>query len=125
MMKHLEIKISPAILEESYIHDNQDTASSPVHVQWSYYFTNFYFKTTVIIRLPILVPSTIFYALLNHCFKTTCNIRPHFHGPMSVLKIEGPMYMCTNKSIYLLDSKYFIDISTLRNFYKSENLRYM
>ncbi len=25
-------------------------------------------------------------------FKTACNIRPHFLGPMSGLKIEGPLY---------------------------------
>ncbi len=25
-------------------------------------------------------------------FKTTCNIRPHFFGPMGSLKIEGPLY---------------------------------
>ncbi len=25
-------------------------------------------------------------------FKTTCNIRPHFLGPMGGLKIEGPLY---------------------------------
>ncbi len=26
-------------------------------------------------------------------FKTTCNIRPHFLGPVGGLKIEGPLYM--------------------------------
>ncbi len=25
-------------------------------------------------------------------FKTTCNIRPHFPGPMGDLKMEGPLY---------------------------------
>ncbi len=25
-------------------------------------------------------------------FKTTCNIRPHFLGPMGGLNIEGPLY---------------------------------
>ncbi len=25
-------------------------------------------------------------------FKTTCNIRPHFLGPIGGLKIEGPLY---------------------------------
>ncbi len=30
--------------------------------------------------------------LLNLYFKTTCNIRPHFHGAMGGLKIEGPLY---------------------------------
>ncbi len=25
-------------------------------------------------------------------FKTTCNIRPHFLGPMGGLKLEGPLY---------------------------------
>ncbi len=24
-------------------------------------------------------------------FKTTCNIRPHFLGPMGGLKLEGPL----------------------------------
>ncbi len=28
-------------------------------------------------------------------FKTTCNIRPHFRGPMGGLKIEGSLYMYT------------------------------
>ncbi len=27
-------------------------------------------------------------------FKTTCNIRPYFFGPMGGLKIEGPLYLC-------------------------------
>ncbi len=26
-------------------------------------------------------------------FKTTCDIRPHFLGPMGGLKIEGPLYL--------------------------------
>ncbi len=26
-------------------------------------------------------------------FQTTCNIRPHFLGPMGGLEIEGPLYM--------------------------------
>ncbi len=26
-------------------------------------------------------------------FKTTCNIRPPFLGPMGGLKIEGPLYI--------------------------------
>ncbi len=25
-------------------------------------------------------------------FKTTCNIKPHFLGPIGGLKIEGPLY---------------------------------
>ncbi len=29
-------------------------------------------------------------------FKTTCNIRPHFLGPMGGLKIEGPLYTTGN-----------------------------
>ncbi len=33
-----------------------------------------------------------FCVLLNLYFKTTCNIRLHFHGPMDGLKIEGPVY---------------------------------
>ncbi len=28
--------------------------------------------------------------------KTTCNIRPHFLGPMGGLKIEGPLYSETS-----------------------------
>ncbi len=30
--------------------------------------------------------------LLNLYFKTTCNIRLHFHGPIGGLTIEGPLY---------------------------------
>ncbi len=53
-----------------------------------------------ILRLPWLFdykttnfgPKVQFRVLLNLYFKTTCNIRPHFHGPMGGLKIEGPLY---------------------------------
>ncbi len=30
--------------------------------------------------------------LNDRYFKTNCNIRPHFLGPMGGLKIEGPLY---------------------------------
>ncbi len=32
-------------------------------------------------------------------FKTTCNIRPHFLGPMGGLKIEGPLYIYGSEDV--------------------------
>ncbi len=63
-------------------------------------------------------------------FKTTCNIRPHFLGPMGGLKIEGPLYVCfcgciSSKptimfildSFFLEEEKLFIvPIAKTRNF---------
>ncbi len=44
------------------------------------------------LRPPNLVSKC--YSVLNDLyFKTTCNIRPHFLGPMGGLKIEGLRYM--------------------------------
>ncbi len=66
------------------------------YVQHSLYFTTLYFKAPFIIRLVDLVPKGNFFVLnmLNDLyFMTTFNIRPHFHGPMSGLKIEGPPYL--------------------------------
>ncbi len=37
-------------------------------------------------------PKVPFCVLSNLYFKTTCNTRPHFHGTMHGLKIEGPLY---------------------------------
>ena len=36
-------------------------------------------------------PKGQFYVLNDLYFKTTCNIRPRFLGPMGGLKIEGPL----------------------------------
>ncbi len=38
-----------------------------------------------------LSPKMAFCVLRNLCFKTTCNIRPHFHGPNDGLKLEGAL----------------------------------
>ncbi len=51
----------------------------------------FILRPPLIIRPLDLVPKGNF--LLNDLyFKTTCNIWPHFLGPMGDLKIEGPLY---------------------------------
>ncbi len=39
--------------------------------------------------------------LNNLYFKTTCNIRPHFLGPMGGLKIEAPLYTIGNLAMYV------------------------
>ncbi len=62
-------------------------------IPWVLYFITLYFKTALIIRSPIFCSKVQFCVLLNLYFKTTCNIRPHLHGPMSGIKIEGPLYM--------------------------------
>ena len=66
-----------------------------IHVQWSLCLTTLYFKTTLIIRPPIVAPKCNFEhnVLLNLYFKATCGIRRQFHGPMGGLKIEGPQNM--------------------------------
>ncbi len=46
----------------------------------------------LIIRPLDLVPKGHFSVLNVLYFKTTCNIRPHFLGPMGGLKIEGLLY---------------------------------
>ncbi len=33
-------------------------------------------------------------------FKTICNIRPHFLGPMGALKIEGLLYIGKHSQLY-------------------------
>ncbi len=50
-------------------------------------------RPPLIIRPLDLVPKGKFSVLNDLYFKTTCNIRPHFLGPMGGLKIEGPLYM--------------------------------
>ncbi len=51
-------------------------------------------RPPLIIRLLDLIPKGDI--LLNDLyFKTTCNIRPHFLGPMGGLRIEGPLYKQT------------------------------
>ncbi len=49
-------------------------------------------------------------------FKTTCNIRPHFLGPMGGLKIKGPLYNILYPSGLWLNGA----ICILNNFQKSE-----
>ena len=41
-------------------------------------------------------------------FKTTCNIRPHFIGPMGGLKIEGPLYLKSKPRVL-----YFVECHTV------------
>ena len=66
-----------------------------LQIQLSLYFTTLYFKTTLIIRTLIWSQLCV---LLNLHFKTTCSIRPHFHGRIGGLKIEGPLY-CDIKTL--------------------------
>ncbi len=52
----------------------------------------FILRPPLIIRPLNLVPKC--HSVLNDLyFKTTCNIRPHFLGPMGGLKIEGLLYV--------------------------------
>ncbi len=39
--------------------------------------------------------------LLNFYFKTTCNARPHLHGPIVGLKIEGPLHVIAETALFL------------------------
>ncbi len=67
-----------------HMHTNQ--YSSPSILQASI------LRPPLIVRLLDLVPKGNF--LLNDLyFKTTCNVRPYFLGPMGGLKIEGPLYI--------------------------------
>ncbi len=50
-------------------------------------------RPPLIIRPLDLVPKGKISVLNNLYFKTTCNIRPHFLGPIGGLKIEGPLYV--------------------------------
>ncbi len=72
-------------------------------------FTTLYLRPPLIIRPLEFGPKGQFSVLNDLCFKTTCNIRPHFLGPMSGLKIEEPLYiyrtpysgaMCNSNSLY-------------------------
>ncbi len=49
-------------------------------------------RPPLIIRPLDLVPKGQFSVLNYLYFKTTCNTRPHFLGPLGGLKIEGPLY---------------------------------
>ena len=62
--------------------------NNTVTVQWSLYFATLYFKTALIIRPSIFVTKCDFV----YYFKTTCSIRPHFHGPMRVCELDGSLY---------------------------------
>ena len=53
------------------------------------------FKTTLAYKTTQFGPK-VPLCVLNLYFKTTCNIRPHFLGPIGGLKIEGLLY-----SLYL------------------------
>ncbi len=63
-------------------------------------------------------------------FKTTCNIRPHFLGPMGGLKIYGPLYMemCTDQTMThtlsrpgsRLKSDWFTTFVFIRHSYENE-----
>ncbi len=48
-------------------------------------------RPPLIIRPFDLIPKVNFSVLNYLYFKTTCNIRPHFLGPMGGLKMEGPL----------------------------------
>ncbi len=54
------------------------------------YFTTLYFEITLNYKTTQFGPKVPFCVLNNLYFKTTCNIRAHFVGPMGGLKIEGP-----------------------------------
>ncbi len=62
-------------------------------------------RPPLIIRPLDLVPKGNLLCTVNDLyFKTTCNIRPHFLGPMGGLKIKGPLYLqsCTCTGIWYL-----------------------
>ncbi len=55
-------------------------------------FYNPLFKTPLDYKTAGFGPKGQFSVLNDLYFKTTCNIRPHFLGPMDGLIIEGPLY---------------------------------
>ncbi len=52
-----------------------------------------YFKTTLDYKNTRFGPKMPLCVLNNLYFKTTCNIRPNFLGPIGGLKIAGPLYI--------------------------------
>ncbi len=74
------------------------------HVQWSLYFTTLYIMTIFNIRPLIFCSKVQFCVPLNLSYRTTCTIRPHLHGPIGGLKIEGPLYQLAGKQAVQADS---------------------
>ena len=72
--------------------DFVDFKNKKLHIQQSLYFTTLNFNTTLDYKTAWFGPKGQFYVLNDLHLKTTCNIRPHFLGPMSGFKIEGPLY---------------------------------
>ncbi len=61
-------------------------------------------------------------------FKTTCNIRPHFVGPMGGLKIEGQLYFFLNiweKRFYVRLQKQMIHTVEVKHFQNDTHLHYV
>ncbi len=61
-------------------------------IQWSLYFTTLYCKTRLDYNTAWFGPKRQVSVLSDLYFKTTCNIRPHFLGPMGGLKMEELLY---------------------------------
>ncbi len=57
-----------------------------MHIQWSLYF-----ETSLDYKTAEFGPEEEFSVLNDLYFETTCNIRPHFLGPMGGLKIDRPL----------------------------------
>ena len=56
-----------------------------------------YTLCNILLRIQFSLNILIVFSVLNDLhFKTTCNVRPHFIGPMGGLKIEGPLYQCAS-----------------------------
>ncbi len=61
-------------------------------------FTTLYVKTTLIIGLPNVVSNCGFCGVTVECyFKTTWNVSPYFHDPMSGFNLERLLYTGTRQ----------------------------
>ncbi len=94
------------------------SVSHKIIIQYSLYFTTLYFKTTLDYNIAWFVPKGQFSVLNDLYFKTICNIRPQFLGPMGGLKMEGPLYlqridMEVAKLWYLLQSKRSLKVASV------------
>ena len=69
---------------------------------WVYLYTSPSIWQPFILRQPLIIRllglAAKCHPVLNNIFKTTCNIRPHFPGPMGSLKIKGLLYEWTKIS---------------------------
>ncbi len=81
MLKYTRIK-SKCVSE--YIDNFWETDPQMSPGTCTFFLATLYFKTTLIIRPLHLVTKRNVILEWNLFFKTVCNIRPHFHGPIKM-----------------------------------------